>query len=69
MNPQNPRVPAWMAATGETTLDGAGYKYAIWISRKWAEWKRLQGRNPNDATLESDHAAFDAWLTGKDGAE
>ena len=66
----NPCVTAWMAATGETTLDGAGYKYVIWISCKWAEWKRLQNqnRNPSDPTLESDHAAFDAWLTGKDGA-
>lgn len=61
----NPRVIAWMAAAGEKTLDGAGYKYIIWIGQRWAEWKRSQGRVPDSPILERDHEEFDRWLAGR----
>lgn len=61
----NPRVIAWMAATGHKTIDGAGHHYMIWIRERWVEWFKLQDRPANSPILERDHAAFDAWLRAR----
>jgi hypothetical protein len=62
MENRNPRVMAWMTATGERTLDGIGHRYIIWISGMWQKWLRLQNRPENDHKTERDHREFDAWL-------
>ncbi len=73
MKEWNPRYVAYAASNGLTpeaqmehdTEEFPGGKMAgfiLWMSRKWQEWRKANGRKWWDPTSDEDQAAFDASI-------
>lgn len=68
----NPRFVAFARSEGKTPgrklselkerRTGTMMPFILWISDKWTEWKKLNGRDSFAHVSTADHAAFDKWL-------
>ena len=53
---------AMLAHDGERCPGGRMAEFIIWCQRRWAEWRKLHGRQRDDILSEQDHRDFAAWL-------
>jgi hypothetical protein len=68
-----PRYLAYCASHGKTPAQmlrhdrkawpgGKMCGFILWISARWQEWKKANGRGRWDVLSQADHDNFDAWL-------
>lgn len=66
--PAEPRAwnPYWLAfarAHGrDPATPGMACDFILWMSQRWQEWRRQNGRGPHERLRPEDHAAFAAEL-------
>jgi len=70
MKKWNPRYVLYATAHGNTPeqqklKDKSNFQYAGWITERWAEWRKLNGRTRWSGLERKDHSAFDAWLSSE----
>lgn len=64
-NEIQPRFREYLRSIGTEDIGNVkNYEYITWISRKWQEWRKLNGIAPNAFLSKKDHRQFDEWLSG-----
>lgn len=55
------RQPRW-EVYASTTAYPTNHGFIVWVSVKWREWERANGRPAGCTKSAADHEAFDRWI-------
>jgi hypothetical protein len=62
MNDYQPYFRAFLLHTGADPEQASNTEYTLWISRKWQEWRELNGLDRGAKVTEEQRKRFETWL-------